>query len=303
MPALRRADCRGPAFPLYVRIDGVIIYFTPGGRLGNQFFQFAFLTSLARPGEVCITTRMEQLLAVVRTYLRIWNISTGLLYRVLDRLLLPLVLRPLSRHGVFSAVTEDGRGGLCRRKGILPWITLVEGYFQRQVYVPSAFREAMRIKPALVRRARDVLALLPAGTPKVSVHVRRTDYHGLSILGELDPTLPLSYYSQLLRHFQATFSHPTFIFLSDDTEWVERTFSSVTDRLVSRNEAGVDLALMTLCDGAILSNSSLSWWGAFLMRPGSPRFCPRFWLGWKSRVWHPEGIEPSFAVAVEVQKN
>ena len=137
--------------------------------------------------------------------------------------------------------------------------------------------------------------------PKVCVHVRRTDYRDFRVLGVEDHRLPLSYYEGLLERFQTLMSRPLFLFLSDEPDWVDRSFSSVRNRWTSRNPAAVDFALMTLCDGAILSNSSLSWWGAFLMKPDSPRFCPRFWLGWKSGVWHPEGIEPSFAIPVEVR--
>jgi len=278
----------------------VILYFTPGGRLGNQLFQYAFLSGLAQPAEICITTRMEQLLEVIHPALRIWNIPAGVLYRLIDRLLLPFVIRPMSRCGIFSVVSEDGQGELRRRAGVLSSVTLVEGYFQRQAFVPPGFRSKLKIRAAYLERAKNVLSLLPARAPKVCVHVRRTDYRDFSVLGVTDPSLPLSYYTQLLDRFRSLMRGPHFLFLSDDPDWVEQTFSFVRERYVSRDEAGVDFALMALCDGAIMSNSSLSWWGAFLMKPGSPRFCPRFWLGWKSGTWHPRGIEPSFAVSVEV---
>ncbi len=281
----------------------MILYFTPGGRLGNQLFQLAILVQLAGPGEVCITTRMEEVLEVMDTDLGIRNVPAGTLYRLLDRIFVPFLLKPLVSLGVFSRVSEDGKGGLRRRRGLLKRVQWVEGYFQRQSFVSPALRTRLRIKEALRHQALGILETLPAGTPKVFVHVRRTDYLSFFVRGTVDPTLPISYYEGRLDEFRSVMPKSFFIFLSDDPDWVQETFASVPDKLVSRNTPGVDLALMTLCSGGVLSNSSLSWWGAFLMKPDAPRFCPRYWLGWKSRAWHPEGIEPSFAVAVDVAES
>jgi len=278
----------------------MILYFTPGGRLGNQLFQYAFLTRVARPREVCITTRMEQLQEVIEPRLRIWNVRAGLFYSLLDRLILPLLVRPLCRVGLLGLVAENRSGGLNERRGLIPGVRVVEGYFQRESFVPPGLRSRLELREPLMRRARQIVAGLPAGTTRVFVHVRRTDLKDFPVRGVPDPRLPLAYYERLLDRVNREIARPFFIFLTDDPDWVDRTFAGIHDRLVSRQTPGVDLALMTLCDTAILSNSSLSWWGAFLMRDGSTRYCPKYWLGWKSRAWHPDGIRPSFAVAVEV---
>jgi hypothetical protein len=59
---------------------------------------------------------------------------------------------------------------------------------------------------------------------------------------------------------------------------------------------------MTLCNGAILSNSSLSWWGAYLMKDKDKVFMPKYWLGFKNKRWHPDGIKLDFAEIVEVKE-
>jgi hypothetical protein len=41
-----------------------------------------------------------------------------------------------------------------------------------------------------------------------------------------------------------------------------------------------DLCLMSLCNGAILSSSSLGWWGAWLQKGRTnPVICPEHWYG------------------------
>ena len=41
----------------------------------------------------------------------------------------------------------------------------------------------------------------------------------------------------------------------------------------------VDLCLMSLCNGAIIANSSLSWWGAWLQNDVNKIIAPDPWFG------------------------
>ena len=41
----------------------------------------------------------------------------------------------------------------------------------------------------------------------------------------------------------------------------------------------VDLCLMSLCNGAIIANSSLSWWGAWLQKGKNKVIAPKNWFG------------------------
>ena len=40
-----------------------------------------------------------------------------------------------------------------------------------------------------------------------------------------------------------------------------------------------DLCLMTMCKGAIIANSSMSWWGAWLQNNAGTVVAPKTWLG------------------------
>ena len=41
----------------------------------------------------------------------------------------------------------------------------------------------------------------------------------------------------------------------------------------------VDLCLMSLCSGAIIANSSMSWWGAWLQGGRGKVVAPKMWFG------------------------
>ncbi|MGA2477756.1 MAG: alpha-1,2-fucosyltransferase [Spirochaetia bacterium] len=277
----------------------MILYFTPGGRLGNQFFQLAMLHRLARQGEVCVTTRMEELLRLVDPGLRIVNIQSGILYRVVDRLCVPF-LRALSRLGLFSSVIESPDWTWRRREGLLRRVLLVEGYFQNSELACASFRANVHVRPQHAASADHVLASVPPGARRVFVHLRRTDYLSYDILGKLNPSLPSSYYRELIQDCLASSESSYFVFLSDDPDYVEHEFSWLKRKYVSRNTPEVDFAIMTKCNDGILSNSSLCWWGAFYMAAPGRQWYPKYWLGWKSRAWYPPNIRPTFGIEVEI---
>jgi len=112
-------------------------------------------------------------------------------------------------------------------------------------------------------------------SPIVSVHVRRQDYLRLS---EKHYNLPPEWFKAACDLFP---SHMVLV-LSDDIEWCREQsifqgsrflFSGSVDGKIKRRDGRLDsinmnhwydLCLQTLCDDNIISNSSFSWWGAYL---------------------------------------
>ena len=116
----------------------------------------------------------------------------------------------------------------------------------------------------------------------IFLHVRRGDYVEMS---DYHHNLPMQYFENALEKFDKDI--PVLIF-SDDIDWCKKqdlfvderfNFSETEDRIKIHsfmiNQGWksylkgllvpyCDLCLMTLCDGAIISNSSFSWWGAWL---------------------------------------
>jgi hypothetical protein len=136
----------------------------------------------------------------------------------------------------------------------------------------------------------------------IFLHVRRNDYLKRS---DYHYNLTLDYFEKALSFFDDDI--PVLIF-SDDIDWCKNqtifnsdrfNFSETEETLPSNSfiidqgyEKGAlipqfDLCLMTLCDGGIISNSSFSWWGAWLQNSRSRSIiCPNKnkWAGPKNKV-------------------
>lgn len=124
----------------------------------------------------------------------------------------------------------------------------------------------------------------------IFLHVRRGDFVKKP---QHHYNLPLEYFGEALSHFNRNI--PVLVF-SDDIEWCksqslfepDRFYFSETDERLPNNafirnqgyeQSALipynDLCLMSLCDGGIISNSSFSWWGAWLQQNRTrPIVCP-----------------------------
>lgn len=114
----------------------------------------------------------------------------------------------------------------------------------------------------------------------VSVHVRRGDF--LQI--ETHNVCTLTYYLNAIKYVKEMLDDVKFIFFSDDVEWIKQNFHEENMIIC---EAGMfdcyedwyDMYLMTQCKGNIISNSSFSWWGAWLNKNQNKMvIAPKMWL-------------------------
>ena len=94
---------------------------------------------------------------------------------------------------------------------------------------------------------------------------------------------------------------PFYIFLSDDTEFIEHAFQNIKkeDKYISNNKPVVDLSLMSLCHYGICSNSTFAWWGSFLMEKKVKIIFPKYWMGWKLNEESHPGIQPSWSTIID----
>ena len=134
------------------------------------------------------------------------------------------------------------------------------------------------------------------GEEPIMLHVRRgdpnlTDPRGFkwsyTQCGSMHPVQPVGYYEEALAHFDD--DQPVVVF-SDSVDWVkEQEFFSGDRFLISEPEDKyadgsftpyADLCLMSLCSHAIIANSSMSWWGAWLQtNPDKKVIAPKMWFG------------------------
>ncbi len=92
-----------------------------------------------------------------------------------------------------------------------------------------------------------------------SIHVRRGDYVNYP---NLHPTQPLEYYGQSIDILKN--KTEIFIIFSDDIIWCKENIKLENAIYIENEKDYIELYLMSLCDNNIISNSSFSWWGAWL---------------------------------------
>ena len=101
----------------------------------------------------------------------------------------------------------------------------------------------------------------------VSIHVRK----GADYMERIwyQNTCSLSYYEKAIELMKKKVSSPKFYVFADNHEWVRENFKGFDYILVEGNPSvgwgsHFDMQLMSLCHHNIISNSTYSWWGAFL---------------------------------------
>lgn len=125
------------------------------------------------------------------------------------------------------------------------------------------------------------------------MHLRRGDY---VVNPSAHPICPIEYYEEALTDFDE--DKPVIVF-SDDIGWCrdqpffesdrfmlsefDEKYAQTCDTLQGRQQALIpyfDLCMMTLCTGGIIANSTMSWWGAWLMQNRTqPIIYPTQWFG------------------------
>lgn len=145
----------------------------------------------------------------------------------------------------------------------------LDGFWQSPLYFAD-IREAL-LKEFTLDRPLSAAAAAFADQIKnstaVALHVRRGDYvKNPRVEKEFGPCT-LSYFKSAMEEIEKTISNPTYFVFSDDLPWVKENLP-VGDSAVFVKGDGMtdieDLLLMSMCQHNIISNSSFSWWSAWL---------------------------------------
>jgi hypothetical protein len=98
----------------------------------------------------------------------------------------------------------------------------------------------------------------------VVVHIRRTDYLNSNSIHHV---LDLDYFLNGIEIIKNNISNTFFLFISDDIKWVKDNFDfndNSNFKIVESNDPFFDFSLLKIAKHVIISNSTFSWWGAFL---------------------------------------
>ena len=108
-----------------------------------------------------------------------------------------------------------------------------------------------------------------------SVHIRRGDYLNYP---NFHPTQSQEYYYNCIEKLSSDTDF--FIFFSDDTTWCKNHFKEKNFLFIENEKDYLSLLLMSFCSNNIISNSSFSWWGAWLNKNNYKQVIgPKIWFG------------------------
>lgn len=289
-----------------------MIIYSFSGRLGNQIFQYAFLKTISGPNETLILVNLPELNDAISLKLNGVIINNVYLIHLFNWIISPILLDTLSKILLITTIIQDnkvtsnGYNVACstysKKTGLLPITYVKTAYYQSEKFFLSSYvKKILKIRDNHISVAKEYISNISPVYHKIFVHIRRGDYFAEEYFGKKDVRLPLSYYFNQIDWFIKNVTNPFFIFISDDNEYIRHNFKHIEPKLISNNKEEVDFAIMTLCHSAIISNSSFSWWGAYLMEDRYKVFSPKYWLGFKSRIEYPQDIQPAFADIVDVE--
>ncbi|MFA7193542.1 MAG: alpha-1,2-fucosyltransferase [Candidatus Paceibacterota bacterium] len=146
----------------------------------------------------------------------------------------------------------------------------VEGYFQSEknfLEIREILLQELSLKEEFKSETFKDLQTEIQNCHSVSVHVRRGDYVQNPGARRYHGICSLKYYQNAINTIKESVENPSFYFFSDDPAWVSENFDlSENSEIISDKNlsAPEELILMSTCKHNIISNSTFSWWGAWL---------------------------------------
>lgn len=154
--------------------------------------------------------------------------------------------------------------------------TVYSGYYQDETYFDQyriELQELFGPTPEFIERLKTELPQL-FSRRVTSINVRRGDY---LYYPNYHPTVTRDYLMAALSQIKETDS---FLILSDDLDWCKSQLDLPNSTYVEGYNSYEQLWIMSMCHDFIISNSSFSWWGAWLSKcPDKTVVAPETWFG------------------------
>lgn len=165
----------------------------------------------------------------------------------------------------------------------------VRGYRQSYHYFDDFSEDIRRIFTPKRKYLNSVRAIVPP--VYIAVHIRKGDYikfiHKIPLLREFR-RCQLEYYKKGIQKLRETYSNCPLLVCTDSPEWVIPFLSELDPQAIlapipeNINPKFSDFCTLYLANGVVISNSSFSWWAAYLTHDKQV-ICPNPW-------WDPSGF-------------
>jgi hypothetical protein len=155
-----------------------------------------------------------------------------------------------------------------------------EKYF---IEAESDVRAAFRFRHALEGEAASLAAFIKEKN-SASLHVRRGDYVSFKNVQNLMGDTNMAYYNKAAAYVAERVKDVHFFVFSDDIEWCKKNIAldipvTYVSAASEGPKASFHLELMSLCKHNIITNSTFSWWAAWLNANKEKMvIAPKHWL-------------------------
>lgn len=161
----------------------------------------------------------------------------------------------------------------------------LDGYWQNERYFAGygkVIRSDLRVTSPIGEKSSQLLNEI-SGSNSVGIHVRRGDYVTGEIKPEAHHVLSGDYFIDAMQRMAVETPGARFFVFSDDQDWARDNISAMPSMTFidqhGPNEAHEDLRLMSACKHQIISNSTFSWWAAWLNdHPSRKVIAPARWF-------------------------
>lgn len=247
------------------------------GGLGNQLFQYATARALSEKLNTSVVLDVSEFNSYDVHPLRLNEFNCKGIFSSKKQLLRSLLERNVIKKHVsklkvfnkyyFERNLEFNEDVLNVENG-----SSLIGYFQTEKYfevIRTQLLEELTLKNSLNNIETKVSHKIN-NTNSISIHIRRGDYISNQYANSIHGTCDSAYFSRAIAYMSENNilddSSEFFVF-SDDIEWCRNNLElgyKLNFVTGSAERPEVDMILMSQCKHQIISNSTFSWWGAWL---------------------------------------
>ena len=266
------------------------------GRLGNQMFQFASLVGIAKNMgyEYCIPDHSkafwfdkmdgDEIITVNHQLQHLFEMQDVKLGEVENGNDIKLEQAEFCEE-LFNECPDN---------------STLYGYFESYHYFENAEEEVRRLFTFDSLVSMEARAFHLGTDNPVALNVRRGE--DFIRVQDFHPPCSEAYYKEAIERVG---KDRQYVVISDDYEWCKETFKGDNYIFSEEVPAGVyrahyDIAVGAMCDDFIISNSTFSWWMAYLGKSETKKvYAPDPWFGPRLSHIDTEGYYPDWIEKVE----
>ena len=273
-------------------MDVVLIF----NGLGNQMSQYALYLNKKNNGQnvryICIGTAHNGIelgrLFGIDVKMRLLDKILILLYHVISTDKFPAFFKPLqSLFSLLGIVVVREAGEYAYKQEVADQgryrIRFLAGGWHHGDYfssIENIVRDTYTF-PRIIDKSNLELLNSISNCSSVAIHIRRGDYMAPRYYKQFGSVCTDQYYINAMNLIEKEVDSPIYYIFSNDKEYSLNLFKDKKYVFVDCNsgiDSWKDLILMSRCNYLVMSNSTFSWWAAWLKNMPSHIFRPPFFV-------------------------